>query len=450
MTDLLPAPTAVVDGPLFAVDALTLAAGALAVDGAIDPESIPCDVCSLPAAIHPAPVLVLADPGHPHQVPEAYALALAALAAQDRDLMDDIADGIAGEYRPSGSSTPRPSDAGACERAVWYRIAPPDDYEPRTDVDRRRAAVGTLIHAAGAKYRPALYPWRRFEMEVRVPGLARVGYVDEYDPVTGTVYDTKSAGRAKWIILATGPVPEMWEQLAIYGYALEAAGYPVRRLCIVAVNRDTGAEERHWLEYDPGFALEAIDKLNALADAITAGIVPDRAGLGPKHWRCNWCEARDHCWNTAKARELGRGPVSLTLLGEQPGEDAIVWAARQFLAVDKQVGDLEDRKKFLKELLQGLPTGPYGADRDDRGVEIVDSNSTNVGYKEAYEALLALWELPEDQRPTYANLPRPKVTKTTSQTARLPRVGETKKTRKKAPTAAEKAAAAAAAAAGQA
>lgn len=431
---------------LYAVDALTLAAGALAEDGAIDHGSIPCATCDVPAAIHPGLILVLVDPGHVHQVPEAYALALAALAAEDRAVMDDVADGIAAEYVPSGSTVPRPSDAGACRRAVWYRVSPPADYTPRTDIDRRRAAIGTLIHKAAEQYRPARYPWRRFEMKVTIPGLDRVGYVDEYDPVTGTVFDTKSAGRSKWIILADGPVESMWDQVKIYGWTLYLAGYPVRRLCIVAINRDTGAEEKHWADFDPETAVVALDKLTALATMLDAGIVPDRDGRGPRDWRCDWCEAMRHCWNMDAADDLGRGPVSLTLLGAQPEEPAIVWAGREFLRVSADLSELKARAEFLKDLLQGLPTGPYGADRADGGVEITNHVSTSVGYKEAYERLVELWNLPAEQRPPAAELPTPAVKKSVTQTAKKPRVAKKAKPKKKTP--AQVAAAAAVAAAG--
>jgi hypothetical protein len=441
MTDTL-APV----GELFAVDRLTLAAGALAEAGAIDRGSIPCDVCEVPAAIHPGLVLVLVDPGHEHVIPDAYVLALAALEAEERDFMDDVADGIAAEYRPSGSKTPRPSDAGACRRSVWYRVSPPVDYVPRTDIDRRRAALGTLIHKAGEQYRPARYPWRMFELQVTVPGLNRVGYIDEYDPVTGTVFDTKSAGRAKWVILADGPVESMWDQVRIYAWTLYLQGYPVRRLCIVAINRDTGAEEKHWQEFDPDAAVAALDKLTALATALDAGVIPDRDGRGPRDWRCQWCEAMRHCWNVDKADELGRGPVSLTLLGAQPEEPAIVWAGREFLRVSADLKDLKDRADFLKDLLQGLPRKTYGAERADGGIEITDHVSTSVGYKEAYEYLLGLWALPADQRPPLSELPGPAVKKSVSQTAKKPRVAKKAKPKKKTP--AQEAAVAAVAAAG--
>lgn len=447
----LPAPTTGA-GPagddLFPVDRLVLAAGALAEPGTIDRESIPCDVCGMPAAIHPGLILVLADPGHAHQVPAAYELALRALAAEERDFMDDVAEGLAAEYTPSGSRSPRPSDAGSCERSVWYRLNPPVDYVPRTDIDQRKAALGSIIHKAGETYRPAFYPWRYFEMPIRVPGLDGTYRVDEYDPVTGTVFDTKSAGDPKWMILANGPTDSMWDQVRIYAWALYLAGYPVRRLCIVTIRRDDGREEKHWEEFDPEVCALALGVLVALGTALDAGVTPDRAGRGPRDWKCQWCPAMNHCWNVEQAKNAGRGPVSLTILGPTPEEDAIVWAAREFLRVSKDRKDLEDREKFLKDLLQGLPKGTYGAGREDGGIEITDKPTTSVGYKEYVDLLLALWELPEDQRPALAELPGPNVTKSVTQSAKpAKRAAAAKTARKRKPSPAAAAAAAAEAAA---
>lgn len=432
------------------VDRLTLEAALLAEPGAIDQDAIPCDGCGMPAAIHPRPVYALADPGHDHQIPPAYALALAALAAEERDFLDDVAEGLAAEYRPSGSKSPRPSDAGTCERSVWYRIHPPADYVPRTDIDRKAATLGQLIHKAGETYRPARYPWRRFEMRIRVPGLDGDNYrVDEYDPVTGTVFDTKSAGKNKWIILADGPVDSMWEQARVYAWALYLAGYPVRRLCIIAVNRENGTEEKHWEEFDPELCLAALGKLIALGTALDAGVVPDRAGRGPRHWMCQWCEAMNHCWNTEQAARMGRGPVSLTLLGAQPGEDAIVWVGREAMRLSAERLELQGREAFAKDLLQGLPRGTYGAAREDGGIEITDKTSTSVGYKEYVEYLLDLWDLPDDERPPAAELPGPAVSKSITQAAKKPgRAAASTTKRKRKPTPGESAAAAVEAAAG--
>lgn len=441
MTDTLDT-TAAGTQLLAAVDPLTLQAAAIADQGPVDPEAIPCHVCGVPAAIHVVPVLVLADVVHAHEVPPAYTLAIAALAGVERKFMDDIVQGLAAEYRPSGNLGPSPSDAGTCRRQLWYRQRPPADYVPRTGIDEKRAAIGSLFHRAGEKYRPAIYPWRRFEMVVEIPGLSRRGRIDEYDPVLGLVIDTKTAGRAKWGMIGDdGPTPQMWAQLLIYAWSLYLAGYPVKTLCIIAINRDTGDEEHHYLEFDPAAGAAALDELTTVASMIDAGLVPPRDGHGTQDWQCKWCPAMDHCWSTARAAELGRSPESLTLLGEDPDDDAIIWAALEFLRLREQRLALDKQESRAKALLQGLPTRKYGEAREAGGIEIADSWSSSTAYKQAYERLLQLYVLPDGERPPLEEVPPPAVTKSRSQTAKKIRAAKRAATKRKTTkTKAEKAA----------
>lgn len=388
------------------LDADTLAAAALVDAGPLDPELVPCAVCQIPAVAHGA---AGEDAGHDHQVPAVWALALAAAAAADRAVMDDIVEYLDAGYVPSGAFGPRVSDAGACPRQIWYRERPPAGYVPRNDIDRRRAALGTIIHRAADTARAPRYPWRRYKMRIPIPGLDKPGEVDEYDPVLGLVVDDKTAGRLKWDLIGDdGPTDEQWRQLRIYGYALDAAGWPVRALRIIAINRDSGAEEHFDEDYDPELGLAALDDLIADATMIEAGVVPPRGGYGPRDWRCQWCPALHHCWQTARAAELGRSPESLIALGEHPEDPSIAWAAREVLALSRDRLELEKREKRAKALIQGIRPDIYGRD-SDQPVEVYDDWSTSYGYKDAYERAAALAEalssmLPDDVRPDLAEL----------------------------------------------
>lgn len=388
------------------LDADTLAAAALVDAGPIDPELVPCSVCQTPAVAHG---VTGEATGHEHQVPAVWALALAAASAADRTVMDDIVEHLDAGYTPSGQSGPRVSDAGACPRAVWYRERPPAGYVPRDDIDRRRAALGTLIHQAADAARAPRYPWRRYKLRIAIPGLDKPGEVDEYDPVLGMVIDDKTAGRAKWDLIGEdGPTEAQWAQVRIYGYALEMAGYPVRLLRIIAINRDTGAEEHFDEEYDPGLGLAALDELIAVATMIEAGVTPPRAGYGPRDWRCQWCEALHHCWQTERAAELGRSPESLIALGEHPEDPSIAWAAREILDLSKRRLELEKAEKRAKALVQGIKPDVYGKDSAEP-VEVYDDWSTSYGYKDAYEKAAALIDVlaalvPEDMRPDLAEV----------------------------------------------
>lgn len=368
-----------------------MAAAALLDSGPVDAELVPCLVCGEPPLVH--------SDAHAHQVPPVYALALAAAAADGRQVMDDIVAQLDSEYVPSGRKGPSASDAGKCRRSLWYRDRPPADYTPRM-IDARRAALGTILHKAAAEARAKRYPWRRYELAVPVPGLDRVCKTDEYDGVLGRVGDLKSAGEAKWrIVGADGPTDDQWAQVRINAYALDMAGYPVRELEIMQVNRDTGDEEHFREDYDPAKALAALDDLVEAATMLEAGVVPPRDGLGPSDWRCQWCPALDHCWQTARAKELDRSPESLVVLGEVPDDPSIAWAGREVLRLSALRLGLEKREKLAKALIQGVKAGTYEPDDPDGGVELYDDWTTSYGYKEAFERIRDLYELPDDVRP---------------------------------------------------
>lgn len=441
---------------MITLDPTALEAAAL-IEKGLDRVNAKCARCGVVSFAHEAEYDQDAG-GHEHELSAAWLLAEHALAAADTEVMDDIVAEVEAEHTPSGKTGPSPSDAGACRRQLWYRdhghtLA---GYEPNTTIDRRRAALGNVVHDAGRIARAKRYPWRMFEMPVIVPGLNRGGRIDEYDPVLGEVTDDKTAGRAKWQMFGDeGPTDAAWEQVAIYGYALLMASetgmaeesLPVRSLRIIAINRDTGAEEHFHRDFDPAFALAALDKLLDTAMIIESGIKPPRDGFGPKHWMCEWCPALAHCWNVKAAASAGRSPESYTLLGPRPDDPSIVWAGREAMQASAERLKWEKREDRAKRLLQGLRPRVYGADREDGGIEIADSWSTSYGYKEAYEKLLAFYGLPEDQRPALDALPPVPVKKSKSQKAKKPAREATRKGgRKKTLTAGETAAAATAAA----
>ena len=146
-----------------------------------------------------------------------------------------------------------------------------------------------------------------------------------------------------------------------------------------------GAEEHFTEPYDPAAGLAALDKLVAVASALEGGLEMPRDGYGPNDWRCKWCPALDHCWNTDRAAQLGRSPVSLTLLGEEVEDPSIVWAGLELLRISAERLALEKAEKRAQELLQGIPPRVYGADRSDGGVELYKDWHTSYAYKGALQ-----------------------------------------------------------------
>lgn len=339
----------------------------------------------------------------PDASPAARALAEAAVAAADRQVMDDIVDALDAGYVPSGNTGPRVSDFGSCRRAVHYREAPPVGFVPDPVGYRRQAALGAIIHEKAAAVRSVRYPWRWYEAEVSVPGLDKKARIDEYDPVLGEVTDDKTLGVRRWDMVGDdGPDEAAWGQVMIYGYALDELGLPVRTVRIIAINRDTGDEEPFRRPYDPAAARRALDDLVELATMLDLRIVPPRDGSGPAtDWRCRSCFARSTCWNIAAAEAAGRSPESYTILGNAPADPTIVWAGENLLAARAAKAEAEKAEKVARELVQGIEPGEY----NDLVVSAV--RRAMPEYKESFERTVELYALPEGYRPPVAEVAEP-------------------------------------------
>ncbi len=333
----------------------------------------------------------------------AVALAAEAVAVADRDVMDDIVDAVQAGYVPSGNSGPRVSDVGSCRRSVWYRESPPDGFTPDPPKYLRQAALGTLIHEKAAEVRAQRYPWRRYEFEVTIPGLDKKGRVDEYDPILGEVTDDKTAGSRKWDKVGEdGPADEAWDQGLLYGLALEEMGLPIQSVRVIVINRDNGMEEHFRRPYDPAAARQVLDDLIELATMLDLGVVPPRDGTGPgTDWQCRSCFALSHCWNTDAAAAAGRLPESFTLLGQEPSDETIVWAAERLMAARRAAKAAKAEEDAAKDLMEGVEPGEYG----DYVVSLTKRQMPN--YRESFERLLQLYALSEAHRPPVAEVEKP-------------------------------------------
>jgi CRISPR/Cas system-associated exonuclease Cas4 (RecB family) len=339
----------------------------------------------------------------PGASPHARQLAEWALSVADRQVMDDIVEALADAYVPSGNRGPRVSDVGSCRRSVYYRETPPEGFTPEPRAYERAAALGSIIHAKSAEVRAERYPWRRYEFEIEIPGLDKKARVDEYDPVLGEVTDDKTAGNRRWEMVGEdGPAESAWSQAAVYAYALDEMGMPVRSLRIIVINRDNGAEEHFRREYDPAVARAALDDLIELATMLDLGIVPPRDGSGPTNdWQCRGCVARSHCWNIPAATDAGRSPESFTILGAAPDDPTIIWAGEKVMAARELRLAAERAEKDAKVLIDGIPPGEYG------DLVIKTTRREMPEYKESFERAVQLYELPDQYRPAVAEVAEP-------------------------------------------
>jgi hypothetical protein len=374
------------------------AANILAAGWPIGPRECPCHWCGEPWHVHPSEQCG----GYEHDPADQLAWQAAEAAASS--LLDDIAaydDHLYQQRRVDRAPGPRVSDVGDCRRKVWYRETPPPDYTAVT-VPRRQATMGSAFHDKAALARGWRYPWRHQNMPVQVPGLDGTFYVDEYDPVTATVVEDKTHGERKWEIVGDqGPDDAAIDQAMIYGLALDAAGWPVNRIQIICVRRDNGDEEPFWYLYDPARAAKALDGLLALADMIEAGMTPPRDGNGPGDWRCRFCPALAHCWQTEQAQQAGRSPESWTLLGQDPDAHIIEWAAEQVHTWQTAKATAKREYEQAKKLLDGVRTGRYG----DYDVQIAQRGMPE--YKATHFRNLAYLDLDDEHRPAYADFAKP-------------------------------------------
>ena len=299
------------------------------------------------------------------------------------------------------------SDTGTCPRRIWYRNTPPADMF-WSIVDKREARAGTMIHKAITERIKALYYWRQFDLPVQIEGLDRKSEIDDYDPVTGALTDYKTAGKWKWQRVGDfGPPDSEWEQVMLYGLAMEEAGHLVTKVRLTYYNRENGHTEepfiREWDDDARKIAEAARDRLMSYAGGLDAGVVlPRFEGAHLDHPLCGRCEAREHCWNVPEAQRLGRSPEGLVYLGPKPDDEAIIWAAEQVVETRDARLDAEKAEKAVKDLPKGLPLGRYGQ------YEIYETGGgSQPDYKSYAGQLESEYVRPDGERRPLEEIPKP-------------------------------------------
>ncbi len=253
-----------------------------------------------------------------------------------------------------------------------------------------------------------------------IPGLDRESEFDSYDPITGELEDYKTAGDWRWDVLGQeGPDEEVWGQVMLYALALIAMGRTVRTVKLSYIKRCNGHDETFVRDYDEVAAKAWLDvllgyatTLDMIKDAQDSGadeetlasLALPRKYLGPSaDEMCRRCFARIHCWNMNEAAALGRSPESLTILGEQPDDESVIWAIAEKIEASAEEKAAKDRVTYAKTLLEGVEPGRYG---DFEGYRKGGGGGPN--YKGRAEQLEEYFDLPEAQRPPLGALEAPK------------------------------------------
>lgn len=295
------------------------------------------------------------------------------------------------------------SDAGTCPRKIQYRNSPPEDFTAAPE-DQREARMGSIIHAEAVRRLAVLYPWRLFEQPVKIVGLDRDSKYDSYDPVTGEVEDIKTAGDWRWDQLGVeGPAEEVWEQVSLYGLALEDEGHPVTTLKVSYIKRCNGHDEVFTRPYERAYAEKARDRLTGYATALDLGLDLPKTGTGPSNDAlCRRCFARLHCWNIEAAASAGRSPESFTVLGANPADEDVIWAIAEKVDAAAERLAAEKREEQAKTLMKGIEPGRYG---DYEGYE--QSGGGGLNFKADAANLRELMRLPDGMRPDPDDVPVP-------------------------------------------
>jgi hypothetical protein len=313
------------------------------------------------------------------------------------------------QKRKPGDFEIGPSGIGACRRSIFYKITPPEDFVPAVE-NKRPAWMGTLIHEEFLRRRARVYWWRLYGdqpgMEITLPGGERGFRYDEYDPITGELISTKTAGGWRWDKTdAEGADDKWWDQDHLYAMALIERDMPVKTITIHVINRENGSDELFSMPYDPERAERALDRLTALSTQLEMGLVPPRDESGPTtSGLCRNCFARNHCWSIPQAEAAGVTPERYTVLGMTPADRDVELVATEYVQVNRTKLDAEKRVKELKAILDGVEFKPYGE------VEPAWTSGTGTAWNDYVAEVERLWNAPANERPTLPPKPR----KTTS------------------------------------
>jgi hypothetical protein len=320
---------------------------------------------------------------------------------------------VRGKARRGDGTSVRPSDLGTCRRKVSARILQPEGLHTNI-TDGRPRRQGSVVHRDRRSIVAALYPWRQTEVPFRLPGLPNTFFADEYDPVTGDVFETKTAGQWQWDRTNEHGAAEHWIDQALLGaFGLEQAGRPVGRVRIVVVQRADGHDLEFpitWDDHARAAARDAIGRLLALQVAVVQQrqMLPrDRTGPSTDPICARYCEFRDWCWNLPRARELGVSGESLDVLGEQPADEQILWALQQVYerrGARKAAQAAEDE---ARSWLTGRTPAVYTA-ADGFDYVLAAGAAGRPQYSKWREEVLAEAEKPEHLRRPPGDIPVPK------------------------------------------
>jgi CRISPR/Cas system-associated exonuclease Cas4 (RecB family) len=291
--------------------------------------------------------------------------------------MTDIKDKLIKALHAKENNRPRstqvqigPSELGGCRRKVWYRLN--DQPETNENELKLAAIMGTAIHSA---IESAFAGDNSIMLETTVEYNGMKAHVDAFISDTGDVIDWKTV-KAK--NLSYFPTLQQRWQVQTYGYLIEKSGVgKPRTVNLVAIPRD--GDERdikvHSEPYDESIALEALNWLAAIKEAKEIP-GPERDENYCKFY-CKYYDASGEIGCAGIKKEHTKTDLPLIDSGD------VDTTALEYLQIDRQIKELEERKDNLKENLSGV-TGLTHSGFEIKWTAV----QTNTVDKEAVEKAL--------------------------------------------------------------
>lgn len=276
------------------------------------------------------------------------------------------------------------SGLGGCTRRAAYQVAgtPPSDTPPAEE--GRAAMLGEWIHHGMLPRLAVELGMELAEVEVEKRVILRAGGLlipGRADLAGGLVLDLKTVTEGR--LYGVRRLGEYYDhRIQVLGYALAChqAGYPVRYVAWLYIDRSSGDSEVVVEPFTNAAAMTVIrrvQEIRAYADQDPDEAPRDERGPGLS-FACDRCPWLRRCWGEdAVSGETGAQRI---LAADVPGTERAALllsdARRRKAAADRD-------EKFAKAILESTPSGTYGSAELYRqpGQMVADNEDIREGYE---------------------------------------------------------------------
>lgn len=212
------------------------------------------------------------------------------------------------------TKTMRASKVGfPCDRNLWYAV---NDFKGETSLKSQR------IFDVGTALEPLIIDWLNQDGWVTFynPGSQNAG-IELYAPIQGgrigghpdcfisrpnadnVLADIKTMNERSFLSWKRNGTlkdkPQYADQLHVYAYAAMKEGYPVDRLAVVGVNKNTSEYHIDFFDFDN----ERMNKIIERSERILNLDTPPEQGGRMESWACGYCEYSNICEFAQKRKD---------------------------------------------------------------------------------------------------------------------------------------------------